>query len=600
MAVEGGGSRPPSSIQTGGADIVKKMFEEGQSKPMDAQQQAQQLQQQSAVQEQNRSTVRETEAQQQAHNPEQADSSRPPLRSDGPLVKETDMDKFLARSSDQQLQRDAGRQLSKPQQTVGSANAQNWTVANSPNTPESARSMLRQQTQQGQAQNSRSPNPQAQTSGRTTTAGNPAMARTMPAMPRTPAGGPERAPTVVIQYGRAFGSGTDPSTRTFTGRPFSPDSMFQQVQRLVQNQLGGAAQQFANTTAQVAVNIRGNIVFVKDGKEFRAFKLNKDGSLSELPSEDGGEHPLSSEAQALLGKALRQRAVGIRKGEGSLRGSDQTETSRSEGATKDGQAAGKDEAGKEPKLDFETRFALLLHQVLEEGHEVGQPVGEGGPQFPGKSDWEAFFARMMKMGNQEKGSKKSMEDVLGMIFRGLFKKGGESSTLVGDLKYSAGDKTKEQKFTQVAVDDENFLEWLSGLKPGQSIDGEMMKKMFGEEISYLELDHILEQQNRLTQAEESGKNVIFNPKGNIDAFSQARLERSIFGAKKNGAGPQADAGQGPPLPLLDPGPQTVPANIFEMLGMKELYRGKPRLYTFILYAIFVSVIGIGVASLLVK
>lgn len=599
MGVEGGGMKPPSSVQTGGADIVQKMFQENQGKPMDAQQQAQQLQQQTATQEQNRSTVRE-EAQQEAHQPErQSESSRAPDRSEGPLVRETDMDKFLARTSDQQMQRDAGRQLSKPQQTVGSANAQNWTVANSPNTPESARSMLRQQAQQGQLA-SRSPNPQAQASGRTTTTANPAMARTMPAMPRTPAGGTERGPAVVIQYGRAFGSGTDPSTRTFTGRPFSPDSMFQQVQRLVQNQLGGAAQQFANTTAQVAVNIRGNIVFVKDGKEFRAFKLNKDGSLTELPSEDGGEHPLSSEAQALLGKALRQRAVGIRKGDGSLRGSDQAETGKTEGTTKEGQAADKGEAGKEPQLDFETRFALLLHQVLEEGHEVYQAVGEGGPQFPGKSDWEAFFARMMKMGNQEKGTKKSMEDVLGMIFRGLFKKGGQTNTLVGDLKYSAGDKTKEQKFTQVVVDDEEFLEMLSNLKPGQNIDSKLMKKMFGEEISYLELDHILEQQSRLIQAEESGKNVIYNPKGNIDAFSQARLERSIFGAKKNGARLEADAGMGaPPMPP-DPGPQTVPANIFELLGMKEAYRGKPRLYTFILYAIFVSVIGIAVTSLFLK
>ncbi len=594
MGVEGGGLPPKSA----GAQIVDNMFQQGQAKPIEAQQQAQQLREQSAVQEQNRSTIRESSSQEQTPTAER-NESRPLIGSDAPLVKETEMDQFLARSSDQQLQRDAGRQLSKPQQTVGSANAQNWTVANSPNTPESARAMLRQQSQQGQPQTtSRSPNPQAQTSGRTTTAGSPAMARAMPTLPRTPSGTGERAPTVVIQYGRAFGSGNEPSTRAFTGRSFSPETMFQQVQRLVQNQLGGAAQQFANTTAQVAVNIRGNIVFVKDGKEFRAFKLNKDGSLTELPSEDGGEHPLSADAQALLGKALRQRAVGIRKGEGSLRGSDQTETSRTEGTAKDGKTAEKKEEGKEHQLDFETRFALLLHQVLEEGHEVGQPVGESGPQFPGKSDWEAFFARMMKVGNQEKGQKKALEDVLGMIFRGLFKKGGQTNTLVGDLKYSADGKTKEQKFTQVAVDDEKFMEWLSNLKPGQSIDGEMMKKMFGEEISYLELDHILEQQSRLTQAEESGKNVIFNPKGNIDAFSQARLERSIFGAKRNGARPEAGNGQTPPLLLPDPGPQGVPANVFEMLGMRERYRGRPRLYAFILYAVAVSAVGIAVASFL--
>ncbi|HKX13216.1 MAG TPA: hypothetical protein VJP40_08690, partial [bacterium] len=397
MGVEGGGLPPKSA----GAQIVDNMFQQAQAKPIEAQQQAQQLREQSAVQEQSRSAIRESSAEEQPKTGER-NESRPLIGSDGPLVKETEMDQFLSRSSDQMLQRDAGRQLSKPQQTVGSQNAQTWNVAGSPNTPEAARNILRQQSQQGQqTTTSRSPNPQAQTSGRTTTAGSPAMARAMPTMPRTATG--ERAPTVLIQYGRAFGSGTETAPRAFTGRPFSADSMFQQVQRLVQNQLGGAAQQFANTTAQVAVNIRGNLVFVKDGKEFRAFKLNKDGSLTELPSEDGGEHPLSGEAQALLGKALRQRAVGIRKGEGSLRGSDQTESSRTEGTAKEGQAAQKKEEAKDRQLDFETRFALLLHQVLEEGHDVEQAVGEGGPQFPGKSDWEAFFARMMKVGNQEKG-----------------------------------------------------------------------------------------------------------------------------------------------------------------------------------------------------
>ncbi|HEX5033823.1 MAG TPA: hypothetical protein VFW62_05030, partial [bacterium] len=64
MGVEGGGVKGPP-MQSSGADIVKNMFEQAQAKPMEAQQQAQQLREQSAVQEQSRSAIRERSAEDQ-------------------------------------------------------------------------------------------------------------------------------------------------------------------------------------------------------------------------------------------------------------------------------------------------------------------------------------------------------------------------------------------------------------------------------------------------------------------------------------------------------------------------------------------------------
>ncbi|MFO1463768.1 MAG: hypothetical protein U1F66_08310 [bacterium] len=598
MASPGGGSSGVGGPPRSGMDIVQNMFEANQAKPLENAQQAANLAEQTRTQEQNRETVREGEGQ---ARPEGAPREGEARGSEGsrareaggePVVRESEMDGFLARNSQQQQQRDAGRTLSRPQ-TISSINVQAWTVANSLNTPETARALIHQRLQQGQAQGA---NPQA---GARATPGNPAgtAARSLP-MARSPLGTSERAIPLLITYARAFNAGGETAARAFTGRGFNPEGFLQQVQRLMQQQMGAAAQQLFATGLPVAVQIRGNLVFVKDGKELRAFRLNKDGSLSELPSEDGGEHPLSPEAQSLLGKVLRQRALHARKEGGMMKESEKLLEAEAE-RLQEGRADSQ-QASEEASLDFETRFALLLHEVLEEGRDLDQPLGGKDPNFPVKSDWEAFFTRMMKLGNQEKGAKKAMEAVLAMIFRGMFKKEGQGNVMVGDLKYLQGEKTKEEKFAQVAVDDELLLKLLARMKPGQKLSQDQLKAAFGEELDYTALKHLAEQL-QLNQAEEFAKKVVFNPKGNIDAFSQARLERSIFGNKKNEKLPLPTP-ETPTAPLLlaDPGPQGVPANVFELLGLKERYRGKPRLYSFVFYLIVLAVLGLSAAAFLMK
>jgi len=596
----GGGNSGVGGPPRGAADIVRNMFQQNEAKPLENAQQAANLVEQTRTQEQTRETVRQSDSQSHTEGtPREGDThgtegSRPrELGADRP-VRESEMDGFLARSSQQQQQRDAGRSLTRPQQSLGSINAQAWSVGNSMNTPETARTLIQQRQQQGMMQ--QGANPQA--SARPMT-GNPAgtMERAMPMMPRTPLTTPEQSLPLLITYARAFSSGGETSARAFTGSGFNPENFMQTVQRLVQNQMGAAAQQLFATGLPVAVQVRGNIVFVKDGKEFRAFKLNKDGSLSELPSEDGGEHPLSPEAQALLGKVLGQRALHARK-DGMMKDSEKLLEAEAE-RLQEGRAEGRKEAEGEV-FDFETRFALLLHEVLEEGRDIDKPLGGKDPSFPTKSDWAAFFARMMKVGNQEKDGKKAMEAVLNMIFRGLFKKEGQGSVMVGDIKFLQDEKTKEEKFAQVAVEDELFLKLLANLKPGQKISKEQLKAVFGDELNYTELEHIAEQ-IQASKAEEFAKNVIFNPKGNIDPFSQARLERSIFGNRKPEKLPPLPLDSGSAaLPLPDPGPQGVPANVFELLGLRDRYQGKPRLYTFIFYMVSLTVLGITAGSLLLK
>src|SRR5262249_17429674 len=116
----------------------------------------------------------------------------------------------------------------------------------------------------------------------------------------------------------------------------------------------------------------------------------------------------------------------------------------------------------------DSNFAHLLREVLEEGRDVGEYLGEGeDAQFAEKGDWPGFFTRMMGLGSSEKPTKKTLDEILGFIFRGLFRKKGEGGgTLVSDIKYKNPGLQKEDKFARIGINEE-LLAALKNLKPGQ-------------------------------------------------------------------------------------------------------------------------------------
>jgi len=192
-----------------------------------------------------------------------------------------------------------------------------------------------------------------------------------------------------------------------------------------------------------------------------------------------------------------------------------------------------------------------------------------------------------------------MEAILAMIFRGLFKKQGQANVLVGDLKYAMEGKTKEEKFAQVLLQDEKLLALFQDLKPGQKISAETLKIIAGEELDFLKLAHLAES-TQLSMADSSGKGVVFNPKANIDAFSQARLEHGIFGAKKAASSdpPPDSSSASASSQAFTPPPSSFTANVYELLGLRERYRGRPRLYTFIIYSVLTAAALILIGSML--
>jgi len=591
MSPPGGGSRGVGNQPSGPGstqELMDRLFGGDKKPPTPAEQQAQQLRDQSRQQQEIRDTssshTQESEGPKEAQGregqPQQLHRGAETAR-----AKETEMDSFLARASNQQAQRDAGRELSKPQ-SMTSANAQAWSVANSSQTPDLARTLIQAKQQQGQAQ----PQTQAQANpnaGQRTMTGQPTVV--LPRVPTqgTPNTAQPNVPTLLIRYATTS-SGGETAARAFSGRPMFSDQFGRQVQRLIQDQVGKSAQQNLGNQAQVAVHVRGNIIFVRDGNKTRAFKLEKDGELSELPSEDASDQPLSPEAQKLMQKVLRQKGLHARMEGGSAENLEHLKET-SEGELKDAEKML--EKGEFEQLDFETRFALLLHEVLEEGKLLGKEL-EGDAMFPSKADWEAFFARMAKMGNEEKPSKKKMESILDMIFRGVFQKKGQGNVLVGDLKYmKAGGKEGEEKFAQVHFSDEKLMAFLLSLKPGQAIDKSLLEQYFGEELSFTEMAHLTEKLYNMASSAE--KNIVFNPKSSVDLYSQARLEKNMFASRKDPKPPllkSAGDGASEEAGGAIVAPNGFSAQIYEKLGMRELYRGKPRLYTFLVYGTFSAVI----------
>ena len=195
-----------------------------------------------------------------------------------------------------------------------------------------------------------------------------------------------------------------------------------------------------------------------------------------------------------------------------------------------------------------------------------------------------------------------MDSILNMIFRGVFKKQGEggSNVLVGDLLYMMAGKSKEGKFAQVTFSDAKLMAFLQSLKPGQKISKELLQQYFGEELSFTELAHLTEKlYNMATTAE---KNVTFNPKSQVDLYSQARLEKNLLSTRKDPKLLPKTAGEASSEESSGAmiAPNGFSAHVLEKLGMRERYQGKPRLYTLLVYGTLATVVTLTLLFLLLK
>jgi len=567
---------------TQGQQIVQEMFEGNKAEKLNDQQQAEQmrnlgrqrdgLRQAQSQHTQESDSNRGEKARGEQSQPRQATRGRQSQRAQ----REAEFDNFIQRNTTTQKHKDAGKELTRhlrhnPQ------TAQAWSVAGSRHTSTQARQAIL--ARQGQAQG---PTRQA-VPPRSGTQFIPQGRQ--PTFQQTPA----RAEGLAIQYGNGPTRGTPQTTRPFAGRYLTSQQISRHFGLWMQSQ------QMTNRSQQpqpgVMVEPRGPFLFVRDGKKFRAFRMNRDGSLSELPSEDSSEQPLSGKAREKLRRVIRQRlphSSAERRSpsrEGISAQLDKIIKSKAEGSKE-----GSDEAS------LETRFAMLLHEVLQERKKFGRQLKEGeDAEFPEKSDWAAFFARLMGLGNEETQGKKTLDQIMSLLFRGMFQKKGAGKYLVGDLKFLQGGKGREEKFAQIPISQEGLLKLLAGLKPGQQVSLDALKKFLGEELTFLKMAH--RNQKKFNLAEGAEKNVSFNPKANVDPYSQARLERALFAAKKPTQSTEEKSRQDRAPSQT---PQGVFANVYELMGLRQRLEGRSKFYTVLSFLIFGSAIGLAVTLLLFK
>ncbi|MFO1518164.1 MAG: hypothetical protein U1F57_00645 [bacterium] len=368
------------------------------------------------------------------------------------------------------------------------------------------------------------------------------------------------------------------------GRAWSPDNLANLLNQATSH-MAESHPALANRNAQVAVVLHGSLLFVKDGERFRAFRLMDDGTLWEANPEEHHGSPLSPEARSEITKLLRQKGVHARLSGDKEALVDEKHLEHSSAA----QAKQAKDHSHSARGEFRTlfrddsSFAHLLREVLEEGREVGEFLGEGeDAHFASKSDWGGFFSRMMGMGSSEKSSKSSFDEIMGFIFRGLFKKKGQAGeTLVSDIKYKGEGLKKEEKFAQIGVDNEELLEFLKNLKPGQPISKELLQSYFGEDITFIQLLHVIQKADPVL-ASELLRNVQFDPSANVDPYSQARLEHHIFSRSR----PRPTT----PLPTSAGDSQNgaIFANVYDLQDkQKRDVKGKPKLYTLISYTVII-------------
>ncbi len=368
-------------------------------------------------------------------------------------------------------------------------------------------------------------------------------------------------------------------------RAWNPQSFGQLIQQAASH-LPDQHPILNNSQLPLAAFLQGNTLFLKEGDRLRSFRLMEDGTLYETSHEHEGA-PLSAQARAEMVRVLKQKGVHARLSGEKEALVEEGKAALEKGSSQDRSLSARGELRSLGRED--SRFAYLLREVLEEGRHVGQELEEGeNPHFASKNDWGAFFGRMLGLGSAEKQAKKTFDQIMGFIFRGLYKKQGESGqTLVSDIKYQLSGKLKEDKFAQIGVTNEQLLELLKNLKPGQAISKEILKQFMGEEISFTQLIHVIEQTDPVL-ASELLRNVKFDPTSNVNLYDQAKLEHHIFSKSKRrpgmmGAGTESSPPQNTG-PLFD-------GNAYNLFDKQ--YRdvpGKVQIYTILTYgAILVGI-----------
>lgn len=237
----------------------------------------------------------------------------------------------------------------------------------------------------------------------------------------------------------------------------------------------------------------------------------------------------------------------------------------------------------------ESEFENVLKQVLQ-GKESIKGLAQGKKaQFAAKSaeGWKSFFAGVLQQGSVEKAAAQKNSAIGDMLFRGMFKQLSQEPgmTLVSDIRLADSSSLMAHKFARVLVDNPALLALLAGLKPGDPISGELLKRL-GEELHYTRLVHHVEVLSAEAHDAQS-QAALAQLRGMVNVEAQKRTENQLLEQRrareeaKRSPGFMHDEKDG----LLGP-PKKNPWFFFGgEYKWHERYRGRPKPAVLFLYAI---------------
>lgn len=225
----------------------------------------------------------------------------------------------------------------------------------------------------------------------------------------------------------------------------------------------------------------------------------------------------------------------------------------------------------------ESPFEQILQRVLSGGKAVPELPESVRARFATKTteEWRSFFANALGMNGAEVESQGQLSKLIEALFRGIYTKEDGRAMLVADLALTSEGEVVEHKYAQIDLKDSALLEAFKKLNPGDVIGQDLMKKL-GEEFSYLQLAHIVEQMN-LT--DDQKKAIMREYRQQASRSSKKGIEDALIGHRRL---LEEEAGNTSPNPLA--------AAAGDLFNKKERYIGPPKLVMYMICGVIAATV----------
>lgn len=216
----------------------------------------------------------------------------------------------------------------------------------------------------------------------------------------------------------------------------------------------------------------------------------------------------------------------------------------------------------------QSKFENVLQKIMK-GEKAVPDLPEGTKaRFNNKTEaeWEEFYKNTKAMGSELVKTKAELNKLIEARFRGMLQNNNKNNTLlVTDLSFTENGEVSENKFSQLELKDQQTLDLVKQLKPGEPLPQSLLDQL-GSELDFLKLVHIV--QSSVT-SEEQQKEILKFFRQQQSGDAQRKMEESLIKKRDSKKSPSDDL-----FPYPGPPPKHV-----------EPLKGPPKLFMPILYGL---------------